>query len=170
MKVLSESEIVAEFGSFKFNESSTTKGAVNILPPWPQNNLIEITVPQLKGLPCYGSHDFSGKFACHKKIANPLQGAFAAIEQQGLKDLLLFWGGCHVPRHKSWDPSRSLSSHSWGIAIDINPNWNAYNREPASKGEDGSVVELVPIFESFGFAWGGHFKQQDGMHFEYAKK
>lgn len=170
LSVLTEAEIKVVFGNFEYKESSTTKGGIVITQPWPQNNLANITVPQLKGLPYYGGPSFSGNFICHNIISKPLQDAFIAIEQQGLHDLLLFWGGCHVPRHKSWNPNRGLSSHSWGIAIDINPQWNAYDREPASKGAEGSVVELVSIFESFGFAWGGYFSVQDGMHFEFARK
>ena len=167
--VLSEAEIKAEFGAFNYKES-TPKGAIIISPPWIENNMTTILIPQLKGLRSYGSRPFSGNVSCHKKVAQPLQDTFAAIEQQGLKDLLLFWGGCHVPRHKSWNPQRGLSSHSWGIAIDLNVEWNAYDAEPAPKGKRGSVIELVPIFESFGFAWGGYFSTKDGMHFEYALK
>jgi len=166
--VLTEGKIKAVFGAFDHRDSATQPGAIRILPPWPKENLVEIMVPQLKGLPHYGNAAFSGKFACHKKAAQSLVDAFAAIEQQGLKDKLLFWGGCHVPRHKSWDPKRGLSSHSWGIAIDLNVQWNGYNTPPAAKGRQGSVVEIVPLFESFGFAWGGYFSTCDGMHFEYA--
>jgi hypothetical protein len=40
---------------------------------------------------------------------------------------------------------------------------------PAKQGELGSVRELVPIANKWGFYWGGHFKERkDGMHFELA--
>ena len=71
-----------------------------------------------------------------------------------------------------WDPSRGLSTHSWGAAIDLNVPWNGYGAVPAALGAHGSVRELVPIFESEGFAWGGYFKPQsiaDGMHFELSR-
>lgn len=168
LTVLTEAEIKAEFGQFDYSEDTSHTGAITITPAWAKNNLTNIIIPQLKGLQYYGGSNFSGAITCHKKIATPLKEVFAAIEQQGLRNLLLFWGGCHVPRHKSWNPHRGLSPHSWGIAIDINPEQNGYNSKPAPKGAKGSVVELAPLFESFGFAWGGHFHEQDGMHFEYA--
>lgn len=169
LKVLGDAQIRETFGDFEWKESTTKKGAIIIAPPWASQNLTKVEIPQLKTLPQYGSGGFNGKFDCHQKVAKPLIDAFAEIEHQGLKSQLLFWGGCWVPRHKSWDPNRGLSSHSWGIAIDINVQWNGYDAEPAAKGKTGSVVELVPIFESFGFAWGGYFSTKDGMHFEYCK-
>ena len=169
LQVLSESEIKRAFGNFSYKELTSKRGAIVILPPWERDNLVQVTIPQLRGLPHYGTGGFSGKFACHKKVSTAMVDVFAAIDAQGLRDKVIFWGGCHVPRHKSWNPSRGLSSHSWGIAIDINVQWNAYNQPPAPKGAEGSVVELVPIFEAHGFAWGGYFGEPDGMHFEYAK-
>jgi hypothetical protein len=36
-------------------------------------------------------------------------------------------------------------------------------------GEKGSVRELVPIANRWGFYWGGHYNgRPDGMHFEVA--
>jgi D-alanyl-D-alanine carboxypeptidase len=170
LKVLSDAAIRAEFGDFSWKDSKTKKGAIIISPPWAQHHIVKVEVPQLRGLPNYGSGGFSGKFECHAKIAQPLVDAFTEVERQGLTDQLLFWGGCWVPRHKSWNPARGLSSHSWAIAFDLNVQWNGYDVEPAAKGKAGSVVELVPIFEAFGFAWGGYFGTKDGMHFEYCRK
>ncbi len=169
LSVLNLSEIRSEFGDFEWRSSTTKRGAIVIAPPWAQNNIVRVEIPQLRGLPHYGNSGFNGRFACHRKVAKPLVDAFEAVDQQGLTNLLKFWGGCWVPRHKSWNPERSLSSHSWGIAFDINVQWNGYGVEPAPRGREGSVVELVPIFESFGFAWGGYFGTKDGMHFEYCR-
>jgi hypothetical protein len=43
------------------------------------------------------------------------------------------------------------------------------NKIPALVGQKGSVREIVPIANEFGFYWGGHFTRKDGMHFEIAK-
>ncbi len=61
-----------------------------------------------------------------------------------------------------------LSAHSFGIAIDINTEYADYwlwdknltykNRIP---------LEIVEIFERFGFIWGGKWYHYDTMHFEY---
>jgi peptidoglycan LD-endopeptidase CwlK len=65
------------------------------------------------------------------------------------------------------------SMHSYGIAIDIGKDYSDYwkwNRP----GPDGKYVnknrfpiEVVKIFESHGFIWGGKWYHYDTMHFEY---
>ena len=59
-------------------------------------------------------------------------------------DRILTCGETFVAPHKGWDPARSLSSHSWGIAIDLNVAWDRYGTEPARFGRPGCVRELVP--------------------------
>jgi len=60
-----------------------------------------------------------------------------------------------------------LSAHSFGIAVDI--NWDE-NCNGCSKYT--MPAEIVDIFESYGFRWGGRYKSVfgsriDPMHFEY---
>lgn len=160
----SESDIRNNFGSFQHVEARG--GAIRIVGNWASQNITTVTIPEIaRWAP-------GGKIQCHRAIGPALVAAFAEVTRRGLADLILTYDGCWVPRHMGWDPSRSLSRHSWGIAFDINVNWNGYGVAPAPKGARGSVVELVPIFESFGFAWGGYFRPdslRDGMHFEFCK-
>ena len=95
----------------------------------------------------------------------------AAIQAAGLGSKLLSCDGTFVTRHKGHDPTRGLSSHSWGVSMDINAKWNAYGQIPAPLGAIGSTREFVSIFEALGFAWGGYFSHpyEDGMHFELAR-
>lgn len=65
-----------------------------------------------------------------------------------------------------------LSMHSFGIAIDFNlPENNGYwrwtNSYPKNALTDGNLKEVVSIFESNGFIWGGKWGSFDMMHFEY---
>ena len=166
LTVLSTGQIRATFGDF--SHVSQAGGAIVINPPWPASNIVTVQIPCLVGVPTYGGKAFNGKVPCHTGIAQPLADAFADIQQHGLDDRILFWTGSWVPRHKSWNPVRGLSAHSWGIAFDINHQWNAYGQPPAAVGAMGCVRELVPVFEAHGFAWGGYFGTPDGMHFEYA--
>ena len=54
----------------------------------------------------------------------------------------------------------ALSTHSWGIAIDINPHL-------APLGQISRQPEfIIKAFESRGFEWGGHWARPDGMHFQ----
>jgi hypothetical protein len=161
--ILALDHIKNVFGTFEFQEASP-RGAIRITDAWAGQNIIIVQIDELRHLVK------DGKVECHKAIAGPLQAAIKEVARRNLLDRILKWDGLWVPRHKAWNPEQSLSSHSWGIAFDINAAWNAYGAEPAPKGALGSVVELAPIFESFGFAWGGLFRPnsaRDGMHFEY---
>lgn len=69
--------------------------------------------------------------------------------------------------------TKSLSAHSFAIAIDINLSQSDYWRS-YKKGKDGSIkfrnsipVEIVHIFEKHGWIWGGRWYHYDTMHFEY---
>jgi hypothetical protein len=169
--VFNNNELRKYFGTFTYDEDYSRPGAWIIIdPPWEADNITNVFIPSLKGVPTYGGK-LGGQVRCHKKIATDLAAAFDAIYQAGLSDRILFWAGSHAARHKGHDRSRDLSPHSWGIALDINDDWNPYGGKPAPKGAKGSVVELVDIFEKYGFYWGGNFSAPytDGMHFEYAR-
>lgn len=58
------------------------------------------------------------------------------------------------------EASKYLSSHSWGMAIDINASTNKLN----TKGDMNA--RIVETFLKHGFMWGGNFKRLDPMHFE----
>lgn len=138
-------------------------GSFKILNPDFASHVVLADISPLKGIPGVPG---KGKVECHELIRDDLQGAIQEIADQGKTNLILRWDGLWVPRHTLWDPRRSYSAHSWGIAFDINARWNGYGSEPAQLGSFGSVRELVPIFEKHGFFWGGHFRTPDGMHFQ----
>ena len=155
------------FGKFDFR--SLRDGAIQILGSWERDNIVTVEVPLLKGLATDGGK-FSGKVRCHRIMADGLIGAFAEIASKPkLREKVLFWSGGFVPRHIARNPSRPLSPHSWGVAFDINDEWNGWGTRGAAKGEKGSVVELVPVFEKWGFYWGGNFSKCDPMHFQYGR-
>ena len=70
-----------------------------------------------------------------------------------------------------------LSSHSFGIAIDLNVQWSNYWRwAVGNKSTNGKrpilyknrmPLGLVALFEKEGFIWGGKWYHYDTMHFEY---
>ena len=76
----------------------------------------------------------------------------------------------------NWRPiagSDQLSAHSFGIAIDIDPDYSDYWRWNA--GASNGIIpyrnriprRVVEIFERHGFIWGGKWYHYDTMHFEY---
>ncbi len=153
----------------KFDYRTLRDGAIQILSTWESDNIVTIDVPVLKGLASDGGK-FGGKVRLHRSIADAFSGAFAEIASKPkLREKLLFWSGGFVPRHIARNPSRPLSPHSWGVAFDINDEWNPWGSEGAAKGENGSVVELRPVFEKWGFYWGGNFSKRDPMHFQYGR-
>lgn len=69
-------------------------------------------------------------------------------------------------RAKIGGGGRSL--HSWGIAIDINPESNPY--QPGNYGPPQTDIppQIIDIFKKYGFAWGGDWPgERDAMHFEW---
>jgi peptidoglycan L-alanyl-D-glutamate endopeptidase CwlK len=77
----------------------------------------------------------------------------------------------------NWRPiagSDQLSAHSFGVAIDIDPDYSNYWRWSGA-GDHGKVIpyrnriphRIVEIFERHGFIWGGKWYHYDTMHFEY---
>ncbi|MGL1934938.1 MAG: M15 family metallopeptidase [Fibrobacterales bacterium] len=68
-----------------------------------------------------------------------------------------------------------LSCHSFGIAIDIRINVSRYwrwdkdweTRPGHISIPDDALMEIIGIFEEFGFIWGGRWYHYDSMHFEY---
>ena len=70
---------------------------------------------------------------------------------------------------------KRLSAHSYGIAVDINTSYSDYWLWKNSKASETDKIEyqnriplqLVRIFEKYGFIWGGAWYHYDTMHFEY---
>lgn len=162
IRPLPTAQIAQIFGSFPYSEGR--KGAIIIARDWIQQNLVHLDTPFLaeEGYP---------SILVHRKAKDSFEAAFEDITRAGLEGHILSCAGTFSPRHMGWDPSRNLSSHSWGIAIDLNVAWNGYGSRPAPSGSRGSVRALVPIFAQHGFAWGGDFGAPltDGMHFELAR-
>lgn len=64
-----------------------------------------------------------------------------------------------------------LSSHAFGISIDLNNHkfdyWRYATREEGQKRLSGYPAEVPRIFERYGFIWGGKWGNFDIMHYEY---
>ena len=132
---------------------------------WYAENIVGVHVPQLVGVDCYGSPS-SGRAQFHKKAAPQFMGAMQEIEDAGLLDDITSFGGTYVFRFIRGS-TRTLSNHSFGVAIDFNMKENGLGKQPALVGQKGTLRRLVKIFERWGFFWGGWYKgRKDGMHFE----
>ena len=156
----------AIFGKFKYSNAPTSNNpeGIKIHGNWESQNIVSVDLPQL-------SKATSGQFTrmrFHKKAADQLRELWQAWEDEGLLERVISYEGAFYPRYVRGS-RRTLSNHSWGTAFDICYWYNKLGRVPAAKGTKGSVRELIPLANKFGFYWGGHFSRKDGMHMEIAK-
>jgi hypothetical protein len=101
-----------------------------------------------------------GRVTCHRLMLPQLRGALQEVQDAGLAGTLTTYDGCYVPRFIERNPERSISLHTWGIAIDMDAATNY-------RGIEGTMdPRVVDIFKRWGFAWGGDWQYTDPMHFE----
>ncbi len=101
-----------------------------------------------------------GEVTCHRGLFPQLRAALLEVQSRGLADRIQpdEFAGCYYPRFIAG--TTTLSNHAFGLALDINA---ADNQRGTAGGMDRDVVG---IFESWGFAWGGDWRWSDPMHFE----
>lgn len=113
------------------------------------------------------------KISCHKLIAAPIRRIFeeafsyygeARIRQLGL-DL---YGGCFNDRKIIGGASKSM--HSWGIAIDLDPDHNGLNtHSPDARFSAKEYIPFWEIVENEGGISLGRERDYDWMHFQFAR-
>jgi hypothetical protein len=129
-------------------------------PKWEAERMVKATLPFAIPL-SWDTRVKVSSIRCHKLIAPLMEEVFRQIATQGLKGAVRTYGGGYVYRPKRG--AVKPSTHSWGIAIDLNPNTNAM-------GSAGDMdPRLVTLFEAHGFVWGGRWagRNKDPMHFQY---
>ncbi|MCX6394994.1 MAG: M15 family metallopeptidase [Propionibacteriales bacterium] len=149
--VLTGGSIAQAVGSFTY--TANTDGTVNPEARWVREYIRTKTVPVL------------GTVTCNKAMLPSLENALRRIEKEGLAAKIHRgeYGGCYVPRFIARDPSRGLSFHTFGTALDLNVPGNL-------RGTVGEIDRrVVNIFIRCGFNWGGTWNYTDPMHFELAR-
>jgi hypothetical protein len=120
-------------------------------PAWVRANIRTEAVPVL------------GSVTCHKDLFPQLRAALLEVQQRGLTDAIdpRQYAGCYYPRFIA--NTTSLSNHSFGLALDLNTAGN-------QRGTVGEIDrDVVAIFKTWGFAWGGDWRWTDPMHFELSE-
>lgn len=103
----------------------------------------------------------------HKKIGAAVVNALTEIKQFKsyyylVENDLEVFGGCYNLRSKRKQEGK-ISTHGWGIAVDINPHIAPF-------GEPGKQPQfIVNAFVKRGFIWGGAWQPRDDMHFQACK-
>jgi hypothetical protein len=146
---LTGGSVSAAVGSFSYKANSD--GTVDPDPSWVSRNIRTMEMPII------------GKVTGHRVMLPQLQAALQEVVARGLSSKIHTYDGCYVPRFIAHDPSKGLSFHTFGTAIDL----NAYENGRGTAGKMDRTV--VAIFKRWGFAWGGDWNYTDPMHFELAK-
>lgn len=147
--VLSGGSVSQAVGSFSYRANSD--GTVAPDPAWVSANIRSMEMPII------------GNVTGHRVMLPQLKGALEEVVTKGLAAKIYTYDGCYVPRFIGRDPSRGLSFHTYGTAIDLNA---ADNYRGIAGAMDRTVVQ---IFKRWGFGWGGDWNYTDPMHFELAK-
>jgi len=146
---LTGGNVAAAVGSFSYKANSD--GTVDPDPVWVGRNIVTMEMPII------------GRVTGHRVMLPQLRGALNEVVVRRLSKEIRTYDGCYVPRFIARDPSRGLSFHTFGTAIDVNASTNY-------RGIPGDINRtVVAIFKSWGFAWGGDWNYTDPMHFELAK-
>ena len=131
-----------------FNYTVIGGGRIAPDPAWVSAHIVTQTVPIL------------GAVTCNRRIFPQLDAALREVVARGLADEIHpgEYAGCYYPRFIAG--TTRLSNHSFGLALDLNVPGN-------QRGTVGEMNrDVVQIFESWGFTWGGHWRYTDPMHFE----
>ena len=100
---------------------------------------------------------------CHRLVVENFEKAFEDIKAAGLENQVKNYSGIYARRSIRGAGSHP-STHSWGIAIDLEAE--KYPLGSSSRFPD----EVVRIFQEVGFFYGGDFRsRKDPMHFQLCK-
>ncbi len=106
----------------------------------------------------------------HKKCAASLGRVFEAIWQASGRNQakidawgVSVYGGAY--NYRVMRGGNSLSMHSWGCAIDLDPARNGFGD---STPNFANVPAVLNAFKAEGWVWGGKWSKADGMHWQAA--
>ncbi len=161
------SKINGSFGQFRYRELSG--GRIEIDPQWIAANIVTITLPGLNQRVQVNK----GAADNFIKAFNYIKNGTAVVNgrQVSLLSLVKTMDGTFVTRHVNWNPSRGLSNHSWGTAIDINASSHYVGlRIDPNSTTDPNAILWRKAFQPAGFSWGNRYSTgPDSMHFEVLK-
>lgn len=113
------------------------------------------------------------KFRCHAKVENAFESIFQkTLAHYGAAKVsalaLDVFGGCYNLRQMRGGTSWSM--HSWGIAVDLDPEFNQLKQNhTTAKFAKADYVPFWNIVEAEGAVSLGRSKDYDWMHFQFAR-
>ena len=143
--------------------------------PWPGSDEVQLTrffgkagdESNLVKLPVSGlGVEYDGTalatIRCHKRVADSLGRIIAVISASAHKVVLSHYAGCF--NFRQMRGGSRISTHSWGIAVDLAPDWNG-NSTPWPEGAT-MPLEVMEMFAREGWLSAGAFWGRDAMHFQ----
>jgi hypothetical protein len=149
-------EIIEVYGKPDIN----VDGAVDF---WFIRNRLSIFELPFRMRLSWDKNKFVNFIQCHIDIGDVVVDALKEIKGHKGYGYLFengfdYYGGCFNFRVKRG--GKDLSTHAWGIAIDLNPHIAPY-------GEQGNQPDfIIEAFVKRGFEWGGNWEHPDPMHFQ----
>jgi hypothetical protein len=151
-------EIMATYGDPRYRPP----GQVD--PAWESANMVKVYDLPLVGHALY----------VHRAILTPLRRALARCQVIGGYNIHTI--GCFAPRAQRGSNGLLLSTHTWGIAVDINPDTNkliapCYEDDPRRTDPANCDIPRawIDAFKAEGWFWGADFGHRfDPMHLQFA--
>jgi len=156
--MISTTDLIAKYGT----PNPTGKGY-----------LTTITLPY-KMRVAWARKEYITKMQCHKLVAANFISVFNdLLAHYGYDELVRLgidlYGGCFNYRLMRGS-TKTLSRHSWGTAIDLDPDRNLLHETSATaRFARPEYKPMIDIFYKHGFVGLGKEKNYDWMHFEIAK-
>lgn len=160
----------AEMNAFYGNPDADHNGVVD--PAWEAANIVSL-IPPYRMVLAWAPQQPVKAIRIHRKVSPSLARILVGIaqhygSQQAIEAARMhLFGGAFNFRLKRG--GSTLSNHSWGSAIDQDPERNGFGKP--WRANAGMMPEaVVNIFEAEGWVWGGRWKSQpDPMHFQAAR-
>lgn len=134
-----------------------------------EDNLVTISLPYPMRI-SWDKGTIINKMRCHKLIADKLINVFnELLSSYGLSELqrlgIDLYGGCY--NYRKMRGGNDWSRHSWGIAIDLDPERNQLKQtSKTAQFAKPEYKKMIDIFYKNGFVGLGREKNYDWMHFE----
>lgn len=135
--------------------------------------LVYITLPYKMRI-AWDRKSYTTRIQCHKLIADKLLAVFNdLLAHYGYDEIVRLgidlYGGCFNYRLMRGSTT-TLSRHSWGTAIDLDPDRNLlHETSKTARFARPEYKPMIDIFYKHGFISLGREKNYDFMHFEIAE-
>jgi hypothetical protein len=101
---------------------------------------------------------------CNKDLVPYINNTFITLIEKGLFKELKTFDGCWNVRPIRGSKTGKWSTHSFGVALDLNAKENPLN------GPINFSPEFLQVWRDTGWTCGADFKRKDGMHFQIPQK